>query len=111
MLEEHYKKLLKSTEPAFYDERVKEGIMQRIMSQSKKKKNNYKKFAQFCFCTSVLLALVFLSFFVQDIGFDLSLGLQELQLSRTLMALIFIITAYTILEVYSALSKDNKSGF
>nr|WP_299339852.1 hypothetical protein [Allomuricauda sp.] len=111
LLEKHYKKLLKSTEPAFYDESVKEDIMRRILSQNIKKKSNSQKLARFCLWTSVFLALAFLSSFVQDIGFDLSLDLQGLQLSRIVMALIFIIVAYTIIELHNGLSKANKSGF
>lgn len=104
--EEHFKKILQSTEPACCDEKLKEDIMKRIMDQNKKIKNNHKKITQFCFRTSVFLALSFLGFFVQDIGCNLSPEVQEILLFRTVMALIFILTIYIILEAYNRLSKD-----
>ena len=106
--EEHFKKLLKSTEPAFYGERVKEDIMQRIMNQNKKKKNSHKKIARFCLRTSVFLALTFLGCFVLDIGFNLSPKVQEMRVFRTVMALVFILIMYTLIALYKGLSKDLK---
>lgn len=111
MQEEHLKKLLKSTELVFKDEGLKEDIMQRIKSQNKKKKNNYKKLARFFLGISLFLTLGFLGFFIRDIIYGLSLDIEELQLSRMSMALVFIITVFTIFKVHNGLSKDFKKVF